>query len=229
MAREKKLVLVIDDDEDIRFTITEICSQAGLDATSAPDGQEGLVLFTEKKPDIILVDYHMPKMDGLATVKAIRGTDETVPVLVLTVDERQQIADAFLDAGATDFALKPIKAPDLISRINVNIRIGILLKESVRGQKEVFIDKGINNATLKLIVNCLKTTGSTLAIEDICRQVSLAYPTVHRYLQYLVETGNAGFDIYYGCASKRGRPRNLYYLTGRGEAMSNNFSCPDRS
>lgn len=220
MIGEKKLVLVIDDDEDIRFTITEICSQAGLDAISAPDGQAGLQLFAERKPAIVLVDYHMPKLDGLATVKRIRGIDQTVPVLVLTVDERQQIADAFLDAGATDFALKPIKAPDLISRINVNIKIGVLLRVSVREQKEIFVDKGINNATLGLIVNCLKTTDSTLAIEAICQEVSLAYPTVHRYLQYLVETGNAGFDIYYGCASKRGRPRNLYYLTGRGEAMS---------
>jgi len=43
--------------------------------------------------------------------------------------------------------------------------------------------------------------------------------TVHRYLQYLVETGSAGFDIYYGCDGKRGRPRNLYYLTDRGEAV----------
>ncbi|SFG65226.1 two-component system, CitB family, response regulator DctR [Desulfotomaculum arcticum] len=224
MTGEKKLVLVIDDDEDIRFTITEICSQAGLNAIAAPDGQKGLKLFIEKKPDIVLVDYHMPKIDGLATVKRIRKTDATIPVLVLTVDERQQIADAFLDAGATDFALKPIKAPDLISRININIKIGELLRASAREQKEIFVDKGINNATLRLIVNCLKATNSTLAIEDICREVSLAYPTVHRYLQYLVETGNAGFDIFYGCASKRGRPRNLYYLTDRGEAMSLDLS-----
>jgi two-component system response regulator DctR len=45
-----------------------------------------------------------------------------LPILVLTVDERQELADQFLTAGATDFALKPIKAPDLISRINVHLR-----------------------------------------------------------------------------------------------------------
>jgi len=212
MNEEKKLVLIVDDDDDIRYTIGEICAMAGWQVVGAGNGEEGLVKFMEHSPDIVLVDYHMPRIDGLATVKKIRRLDTITPVVVLTVDERQEIADAFLAAGATDFALKPIKAPDLISRINVNLKIGTLQREAAREQQELFLDKGINSATLKIIVDCLKEKADALAIDEICQEVNLAYPTVHRYLQFLVESGNAAVKVLYGCSSKRGRPRNTYYL-----------------
>lgn len=212
MNEDKKLVLIIDDDDDIRYTIGEICAMANWQVVGAGNGEEGLLKFMELSPDIVLVDYHMPRIDGLATVKKIRRLDTTTPVVVLTVDERQEIADVFLEAGATDFALKPIKAPDLISRINVNLKIGALQREAAREQQELFLDKGINSATLKIIVDCLKEKSDALAIDEICQEVNLAYPTVHRYLQFLVETDNAAVKILYGCSSKRGRPRNMYYL-----------------
>lgn len=212
MSEIDKLILVIDDDEDIRYTIGEICSLAGWRVVTAINGEEGLLQFMERKPDLVMVDYHMPRMDGLATVKKIRGLDTHTPVVVLTVDERQEIADAFLDAGATDFALKPIKAPDLISRLKVNLKIGALQREAIREQQELFLDKGINSATLKIIVDCLKNKPGAHTIEEICQEVNLAYPTVHRYLQFLVESGNAAVEVFYSSGSKRGRPRNLYYL-----------------
>lgn len=212
MTGASKLVLIIDDDEDIRFTIGEICSLAGWKAVTAADGREGLRLFQERNPHIVLVDHHMPGMDGLNTVKKIRELDKVTPILVLTVDERQDLADAYLEAGATDFALKPIRAPDLISRIKVNLKIRQLQRETAGERRELFPAKGINSATLKIIVNCLEKRNDALAIEDICREVNLAYPTVHRYLQYLVEAGSAGVEIFYGSCGRRGRPKNLYYL-----------------
>ncbi|MBO8128398.1 MAG: response regulator [Peptococcaceae bacterium] len=205
-------MLIIDDEEDIRFTISEICSLAGWEPITAANGSDGLLLYVRKKPDLVLVDHHMPRMDGLTTVKKMRELDKVTPILVLTVDERQKLADAYLDAGATDFALKPIKAPDLISRIKVNLRIGDLQKEMARKRRESSVDKGINNATLKIIVNSLQNKDGAVSIEEICQRVNLAYPTVHRYLQYLVENGRAGVEICYGSVSKRGRPKNKYYL-----------------
>lgn len=200
-------VLIIDDNEDIRYTISEICKFAGWEAVKAENGEIGLKKVVQLKPDIIIIDYHMPVMDGLQTVKKIRILTQT-PIIVLTVDERQEIADEFLVAGATDFALKPIKAPDLIARIKVNLRVGELLKEKSRPE-DVFIAKGINAATMKMITDFMAQRKEALIIEDITQEVGLAYQTVHRYLMHLITEGKVISDLDYG---KVGRPKNKYLL-----------------
>ncbi|WP_366922827.1 response regulator [Metallumcola ferriviriculae] len=200
-------ILIIDDEEDIRYTLKEICSLSGWNTCEAVNGNMGLKLFKKERPDLVLVDYHMPELDGLATVKALRKLSTEVPIIVLTVDERQQVADTFLDAGASDFALKPIKAPDLISRLKVHLSI----LKSTQGQVEdddVYTVKGISKATLKLVVDYLKTCSNGASIEEITDGVCLAYPTVHRYLMYLVDRGDILVQADYG---KVGRPKNRYY------------------
>lgn len=200
-------ILVIDDDADIRYTISEICRFGGWEPLVAANGQEGLEIFRVNRPELVMVDYHMPVKDGINTLRAIRELDGWVPVLVLTVDERQEVADNFLDQGATDFALKPIKAPDLIARIRINLQIGQLQRQKQQQQEEVFVTKGISASTLTIIEDFLKGRKEALTIEEITKQVSLAYQTVHRYLLYLVEEGKVIIECDYG---KVGRPRNRY-------------------
>ena len=201
-------ILIIDDNADIRYTIGEICDFAGWEAITAENGEVGLKKAVQHDPELIIVDYHMPVMDGLETVKKIRHLMKT-PIIVLTVDERQAIADEFLNAGATDFALKPIKAPDLISRIKINLKVGELLKTKVKPE-DVFITKGINAATLKLIIDFMAQNNDALTIEEITTEVGLAYQTVHRYLMYLISEGKVESDLDYG---KVGRPKNKYLLS----------------
>jgi len=204
-------ILIIDDDSDIRFTISEICRFGGWEPLLAANGQEGVEVFKLNKPELVMVDYHMPVKDGIETVRAIRDLDKRVPILVLTVDERQEVADNFLDQGATDFALKPIKAPDLIARIRVNLQIGQLQRQKLQQQEEVFITKGISSSTLTIIEDYLKAQQEAQSIEEINKQVNLAYQTVHRYLMYLVEEGKVTIECDYG---KVGRPRNRYKWQG---------------
>jgi len=200
-------ILIIDDDADIRYTISEICRFGGWEPLTAANGQAGLEIFQKEQPELVMVDYHMPVKDGMDTVRGIRELDGWVPILVLTVDERQEIADTFLDQGATDFALKPIKAPDLIARIRVNLRIGQLQMQKIQQQGEVFVTKGISASTLSIVEDFLKAQTDALTIEEINKQVSLAYQTVHRYLMHLVEEGKVAIECDYG---KVGRPRNRY-------------------
>ena len=119
----KAKILVIDDDEDIVYTITEICNYAGYEVLSANNGQKGYELYKKVLPDLVIVDFHMPGWDGMKTVRQLKQLDEAAAILVLTVDERQEVSDRFIEVGASDFAIKPIKAPDLIARINVNLKI----------------------------------------------------------------------------------------------------------
>ena len=89
---ERKItILSIDDEENIRFALGELFHFQGWEACSAPNVKKGLEQFRLHKPDI-----------------------------VFTIDESQEVADQFLQAGASDFALKPIKAPDIISRIKLH-------------------------------------------------------------------------------------------------------------
>lgn len=202
-------ILVIDDDQDIVFTLSEICKFAGYDVDTANNGQEGFEIFKAKKHDLIIVDFHMPGWDGLTTVKKIRSIDEAVAVLVLTVDERQEVADRFMTTGATDFAIKPIKAPDLIARIKVNLTISKMQRDVVRAKEMVFVDKGISSATLSLIENFMKQSKEEMTIEDISLGVKLAYQTVHRYVQHMLENERIEVIPIYG---QLGRPKNKYRL-----------------
>jgi len=205
-------VLVIDDDEGIRYTVGEIISFMGWEAVKAENGAVGIEKFVVEKPDIVLVDYHMPALDGLETVERIREIDRGIPIIVLTVDERQQIADKFLAAGATDFALKPIKAPDLIARLKVHAQMLEIKRDKEKKEQDIFLAKGINKKTFDLIVEYLKEQMEPQTIEEITEGVGLAYQTVHRYLHYMVNEGIVSIECDYG---RIGRPKNKYQLLNR--------------
>lgn len=202
-------VLIIDDEEDILYTIKEICTYCGYEAITTQSGKEGYHLCRKEKPNLIIIDYHMPNWDGLTTIKKIKELDEAVAILVLTVDERQEISDKFMEVGATDFAIKPIKAPDLIARMKVNLKINKIQQKMIEERESMFVDKGISPATLSVILDYLKEREEDVTIDDITNGVNLAYQTVHRYLQYLLEEDKLEILPTYG---KIGRPKNKYRL-----------------
>ncbi|MFD1020392.1 response regulator [Thalassobacillus hwangdonensis] len=199
------MILIIDDNETIRFTLKEICEFSEWTAVEATNGKQGVSLFEKLQPDLVLVDYHMPEWDGLKTVKEIRKRDKHTPIIILTVEERQEIANKFIEAGATDFALKPIKAPDLISRIRLNLKVAKLSN----ADKDAFVDKGINPDTMKKIRHYLFSQDNAVTINSIQSSLPIAYQTVHRYLHYMVEKGEVEVLCDYG---SRGRPKNKYQL-----------------
>ncbi|MDQ0859617.1 two-component system response regulator [Bacillus sp. V2I10] len=197
-------VLIIDDDESVRYMLNEICDFAGWKAIVCSNGKEGVSQLLENEVDVVLVDFHMPEMDGLKTVDEIRKFNEEVPILVLTVDERQEIADCFLNKGATDFALKPIKAPDLISRIQLHRR---LFEATMKKKDDVFVTKGISQTTLTHVSVFLQSSSYPCAIAEITKEVGLAYPTVYRCLVHLIQQEKIRSIVSY---QKIGRPKNLY-------------------
>ena len=202
-------IVIIDDEPDILYTIKEICLYGGWEAATASNGKQGYDLCRIHKPSLAIVDYHMPDWDGLKTVKRIRQTDNAISILVLTVDERQETAERFIAAGATDFAIKPIKSPDLISRIKINLRINEIQKKYISEQKQIYLDKGISPATLSIILDYLKERGDGLTIDDIANGLNLAYQTVHRYVSYLLDEKRIEIVPIYG---QLGRPKNKYKL-----------------
>lgn len=198
-------ILVIDDNSDILFAISAICRFQNWIPITAINAKEGIEKFKRELPNLVLIDYHMPRMNGMEAVKELRKICHKVPIVVLTVEERQETADEFIMAGANDFALKPIKAPDLISRIKVHLRMNRNSYNQDKNEPEYI--KGINNPTLELITSVLTNTDGFVFIADICENTGLAHQTVHRYLQYLIDIKKIEINLDYG---KVGRPKQSY-------------------
>ena len=202
---ERKItILSIDDEENIRFALGELFRFQGWEACCAPTVEKGVEQFRLRRPDIVLIDYHMPGINGVEGVRLLRKLSRTVPIIVFTIDESQEVADQFLQAGASDFALKPIKAPDIISRIKLHLR---LLEREQPAQP---LSKGLSEATLQLVLDSLKEGEDYMTVNEVAKSSGLAYQTVYRYLQYLIQNKKVEMVSIYG---KVGRPRQLFRRT----------------
>ena len=200
----KRTILSIDDEENIRFALGELFRFQGWEACCAPTVEKGIEQFRLHRPDIVLIDYHMPGINGVEGVRLLRKLSRTVPIIVFTIDESQEVADQFLQAGASDFALKPIKAPDIISRIKLHLR---LLEREQPAQP---LSKGLSEATLQLVLDSLKEGEDYMTVNEVAKSSGLAYQTVYRYLQYLIQNKKVEMVSIYG---KVGRPRQLFRRT----------------
>ena len=202
---ERKItILSIDDEENIRFALGELFRFQGWEACCAPTVEKGIEQFRLHRPEIVLIDYHLPGINGVDGVRLLRKLSRTVPIIVFTIDESQEVADQFLQAGASDFALKPIKAPDIISRIKLHLR---LLEREQPAQP---LSKGLSEATLQLVLDSLKEGEDYMTVNEVAKSSGLAYQTVYRYLQYLIQNKKVEMVSIYG---KVGRPRQLFRRT----------------
>lgn len=213
-------ILAVDDDLDILYTLVAIGDIAGWEMKTSASPKKAIEIFCRGEFDAMIVDYHMPEMDGVAFVREIRSRDLYIPIIVLTVDDRMILAERFLTAGASDFAVKPIKAADFISRINLHLSAFQAKMESSAVQpcsqrKWDFetLPKGLSSTTLWLIVNLLEEQKNQeqnwLTADEIAEKLGVSYQTVWRYLDMLEAEETIEVTFVYG---GRGRPRKRYRL-----------------
>lgn len=203
MTQPSIRILIIDDDQDICLAMKAIFEFQGWQVACANRVRDGLRLLQNSRFHIVIIDYHMPEINGVQGVRLIREMLPRIPILVLTIDNNQEVADQFLAAGANDFALKPIKAPDIISRIKLHIR---LMRTAPKEEETV---KGIVNSTLILIRSHLKKQSDFITADDLAQELGMAYPTVYRYLKHLIDRNEVEVQTAYG---KVGRPKQSYRL-----------------
>ena len=113
--------LVVDDEADILHLIEIKRKKAGFEVVTAHDGQEGLDKALAEKPDILLVDVMMPKMDGYTVVSEVRRQLGGEAPIIIFLTAKGQEADVVkgLSTGADDYIIKPFAPRELIARINV--------------------------------------------------------------------------------------------------------------
>ena len=113
MAKKASKLLVIDDDEAIRKVLTVTLQDAGYQVRTAKDGENGLKIFVDERPDIVICDLRMPGMDGIAVLKEIKTLDPDKEVIVISAYADMDLAIEALQLKASDFITKPISTTGL--------------------------------------------------------------------------------------------------------------------
>ena len=119
--KPKRTILIVDDEKPIVDILVYNLQKEGYDTLEARDGEEGLRLALEKKPNLILLDIMLPKMDGLAVCKRIRHS-LNVPILMLSAKDEEIDKILGLELGADDYVTKPFSVRELMARIKANLR-----------------------------------------------------------------------------------------------------------
>ena len=117
--RDSLLVLVVDDDEDLRVLVRKSLTRAGHRVIEADNGIEGLELIGNQTPDLVVLDLNMPDVDGFEVLRRIRANEanRALPVIVLTAQGDEESAKQSFERGATDFLPKPFTPPQLDARV----------------------------------------------------------------------------------------------------------------
>lgn len=112
--------LIVDDIEKNRRLLRMLMEYSGFEVIEAEEGQTGVRLAKEHKPDIILMDIQMPVMDGVAAMKAIRADPElaAIPIIAVTSYAMQGDMEHFLNEGFNSYIAKPIDTKEFNNRIN---------------------------------------------------------------------------------------------------------------
>jgi len=115
-------ILIIEDETPMRTALADLLAADGYRIMSAADGERGLERAVSEKPDLILLDVMMPKLDGFALCAELRRLAIDVPVLMLTA--KGQIEDRVngLDVGADDYVVKPFSGEELLARVRALLR-----------------------------------------------------------------------------------------------------------
>ena len=119
---QKKTVLIVEDEKNIVDIIRFNLQRTGYDTLEAYDGEAGLAMAREKKPDLILLDVMMPKMMGFDVCRALREEGDNVPVIILTAREEEEDKILGLEIGADDYITKPFSVRELIARVKALLR-----------------------------------------------------------------------------------------------------------
>ena len=119
-AYEGRLCLIVDDSRTVRRIARRILEDAGMRVAEAADGLEGLEACRTRRPDYVLLDWNMPRMNGIDCLRAVRaefGNDLPRVILCTTENDPEHIVAA-IEAGAQEFIMKPFDADILLGKIS---------------------------------------------------------------------------------------------------------------
>ncbi|MBM7872122.1 diguanylate cyclase (GGDEF)-like protein/PAS domain S-box-containing protein [Clostridium pascui] len=162
-------ILVADDSRFMRYTMRNLLEEEGYNVIEAENGNQALKLFLEQKPDIILMDYLMPDLNGInacARLQKLPGGNSTPVIIITSIEDEDSINLAF-EAGATDYISKPINWAVLRKRISRLLYTKYTEKNL--NQEEAFASSIIDNATEGIV--SIDSNGNIKYINNAVQQI----------------------------------------------------------
>lgn len=145
-------ILLVEDDDTLSMIVADTLRRDGFEVMVATDGARGLEKFVAHRPDIVVADVMMPRLDGFEMARKIRQMDSIVPILFLTAKSSiEDIVEGF-GLGGNDYLKKPFKMLELI------VRIKALLRRVVQPEK---LEISIGNYTLNIAAQTLECSGKS--------------------------------------------------------------------
>ncbi len=186
MADEKELILLIEDEPQMRRFLRITLQGHGYRLVEAATAQEGLMQAATRNPDVVLLDLGLPDLDGLEVTARLREWTQT-PIVVISAREQEQDKVKALDAGADDYLTKPFSAEELMARIRVALRHvarqtagkqePVFVLQNLRvdlAQRQVFIDNTEIHLTpieYKLLTVLIRHAGKVITHRQLLQEV----------------------------------------------------------
>ena len=138
-SAERSRVLVVDDNSDMREYVAQLLATS-YDVDTATDGMEALERIGSVMPDLVITDVMMPRLDGLALVRALRSDEETraLPVVLLSARAGEEDTIEGMESGADDYLVKPFGARELLARVKTHVELSRMRRESLREIEELY-------------------------------------------------------------------------------------------
>ena len=133
---DKKKILIVDDEKPIVEILTYNLHKEGYETIEAYDGEQAITLAITQKPDLILLDIMLPKVDGLTVCKRIRHTLTNVPILILSAKDEEIDKILGLELGADDYITKPFSVRELMARVKANLRKSEVIQDVEQVEEE---------------------------------------------------------------------------------------------
>jgi PAS domain S-box-containing protein len=207
-----RLVLLADDNADMRHYVERLLKQAGYRVKALADGRAALEAARVEHPDLILSDVLMPELDGFGLLSAIRedvGLSDT-PVILLSARAGEEAQVEGLRAGADDYLVKPFSARELLARIETNLNIARTRRETARLLQEE-----------TTVLELLNSVGTAVAAElDLERAVQVVTDAATRL------SGATFGAFFYNVIDEKGESYTLYTLSGAPREAFSRFPMP---
>ncbi|CAM2945436.1 response regulator transcription factor [Skermania piniformis] len=221
-------ILVVDDDRAVRESLRRSLTFNGYSVDLAVDGHDALDKTTNQRPDALVLDVMMPRLDGLEVCRRLRSTGDDLPILVLTARDSVSERVAGLDAGADDYLPKPFALEELLARLRALLRragadadpeteslefadLGLdpMTREVTRGDRPISLTRTEFSLLEMLMTNPRRVLTRSRILEEVW---GYDFPT----------SGNA-LEVYVGYLRRKteaeGEPRLIHTVRGVGYVL----------